>query len=245
MSWLRSFTVADAGSAAATVVVFPPAGAGCLRLRAGAAALPPGLELRGVQLPGREDRLADPPARGLSEVVACVAAALRDPAPGRPLVLLGVSLGAVVAYEVARALEAVGAAPRSLVVAAARSPEHWAAFPAGDPPPEELTALLHPAVRESGPASYAVTALRADLRLMAGYAVPAEPLADTALLSVSGSRDTVVTAAQMSGWRDRSRRYRGHRELDADHHAFLDPDVLAAALSGVAETAGALEEVRG
>ncbi|MEU5222835.1 thioesterase domain-containing protein [Streptomyces toyocaensis] len=245
MTWLRSFTPAAAAGASATVVVFPQAGSGCLRLHANAAALPQGLDLWGVQLPGREDRLADPPAGSLIEVVECVGTELRSSAFRRPLVLLGVSLGALLAHEVAGALESAGTAASALVVAAARSPEHWSTFPAADPPREELTALLHPAVRAPGPADYAVAALRADLGLMAGYAVPPDPLTRTALLSVSGRRDGVVTAAQMTGWRDRSLRYLGHRELDADHHSFLDRDVLAATLSCVADVAGACREVLG
>ncbi|WP_052707587.1 thioesterase II family protein [Streptomyces rubellomurinus] len=229
MSYLRSF--APAGEAAATTVaVFPQAGAGCLRLRATAREMPPGTHLIGVQLPGREDRLEDRPAAGLAEVVDRVAAELRDGARRGPLVLLGVSLGALIAYEVARRLEAVGTAARALVVVAARSPEHWRTFPAANPPEDELAALLHPAVRDTELARYAVDALRADLRLMAGYRDPAEPLTGTPLRSVSGLRDTVVTAEQMARWRERAADYRGHHVIDADHHAFMAPDTLLRAL---------------
>ncbi|MFF2651346.1 thioesterase II family protein [Streptomyces sp. NPDC058045] len=237
MTYLRSFTAAEPG--AATVVVFPQAGAGCLRLRETAAALPTGTGLLGVQLPGREDRLEDPAPGGLAEVVDTVTGELRDTAADRPLVLLGLSLGALLAYEVARRLEAGGAAARSLVVAAARSPEHWSTFPAADPPQEELAALLHPSVRGTALARYAVLPLRCDLRLMTGYRVPAAPLADTPLCSVSGRRDTVVTAQQMAGWRERAAVHRGHRVIDAGHHEFMDPGVLAA-LAADADLRGAV-----
>ncbi|MEU4212560.1 alpha/beta fold hydrolase [Streptomyces sp. NPDC026206] len=237
MTYLRSFTAAGE-SASTTVVVFPQAGAGCLRLRSIAPALPSGLNLSGVQLPGREDRLLDSPANNLSEVVDCISAELRDPTHRRPLVFLGVSLGALVAYEVARKLEPEGAAPRSLVVAAARSPEHWGTFPSANPPLAELTALLHPSVRESEFARYAVAALRSDLRLMADYQVPSTALTSTSLRSVSGRRDRVVSTAQMAGWRDRSTDYHGHQVIDADHHEFMDRDVLTGIFSDVAfETA--------
>jgi surfactin synthase thioesterase subunit len=275
VTYLRSFTASasegggaseggDAGPGAAaagegdsestTVVVFPQAGAGCLRLRATVSALPSGLNLLGVQMPGREDRLQDAPASDLAEVVdriaaECVVAAYgstergdgtesRDPARGRPLVFLGVSLGAVIAYEVARKLESQGAAPRSLVVAAARSPEHWSTFPAANPPSAEVTALLHPSVRESESARYAIATMRADLRLMADYRVPSSRLTSTSLRSVSGRHDSVATTAQMAGWRDRSTDYRGHQVIDADHHAFMTHDVLVGMLSDIAsETA--------
>ncbi|MGA5818166.1 thioesterase II family protein [Kitasatospora sp. NPDC094028] len=244
MSYLRSFS--PAGEAAdTTVAVFPQAGAGCLRLRPAAPALPPGTHLLGVQLPGREDRLEDRPAEGLAEVVDRVGAELGEHARRGPLVLLGVSLGALVAYEVARRLEAVGAPARSLVVVAARSPEHWRTFPAANPPEAELTALLHPAVRDTELARYAVDSLRADLRLMAGYREPAEPLAGTALRSVSGLRDTVVTAGQMARWRERAADYRGHDVIDADHHGFTEPDAVVRVLRDALSDAAPQGAVRG
>ncbi|MFI2411925.1 thioesterase II family protein [Streptomyces sp. NPDC018947] len=258
MTYLRHFTAgtgsgtqeAGGGDASPTVVVFPQAGAGCLRLHAVVPVLPPGVNLLGVQLPGREDRLADAPAHDLSEVVDRIAAECfartRSTAAARrgPLLLLGVSLGAVIAYEVARKLESEGAAARSLVVAAARSPEHWRTFPAADPSPEQVTALLHPSVRESAFARYAAATMRADLRLMAGYDVPPTGLTRTSLRSVSGRHDSVATTAQMSGWRDRTTDYRGHQVIDADHHAFMSQDVLADMLTKIASEAVAGRAVR-
>ncbi|MFC0600181.1 thioesterase II family protein [Streptomyces palmae] len=237
MSYLRSFTPAEEGTAG-TVVVFPQSGAGCLRLRALAPALPSGLRLLGVQLPGREDRLQDPPASGLSEVVDHLSAELRELPSHRPPAFLGLSLGAIIAFEVARRLESEGVAPRSLLVAAARSPEYWRDFPAADPPLAELTALLPPAVRGSGLADYALATMRADLRLMADYRVPSAPLTGTPLRSVSGRHDDIVTTEQMSGWQERSTDYRGHHMIDADHHHLMDQEVLIGLLSDAAfETA--------
>ncbi|MDG9718401.1 thioesterase II family protein [Streptomyces sp. DH24] len=248
MTYLRHFTAgtgtgtqgAGVQDESPTVVVFPQAGAGCLRLHAVVPVLPPGLDLLGVQLPGREDRLADVPANDLSEAVDCIAAECladaRSPAPARrgPLHLLGVSLGAVIAYEVARKLESQGAAARSLVVAAARSPEHWRTYPAADPPSAEVTALLHPSVRESAFARYAAATMRSDLRLMVGYEAPSTRLTRTSLRSVSGRHDSVATTAHMSGWRNRTTDYRGHQVIDADHHAFMSQDILVGMLTEIA-----------
>ncbi|MGW1282172.1 thioesterase II family protein [Streptomyces sp. NPDC002586] len=244
MRYLRSFTAAEE-SAAATAVVFPQAGAGCLRLRAAAAALPPGTHLLGVQLPGREDRLEDPAANSLAEVVDRVSGELREPARLRPLVLLGVSLGALIAYEVARRLESAGTAARSLVVAAARSPEYWRTFPSANPSQAQLTALLHPSVRESELARYAVVPLRSDLRLMTDYQVPSTPLTSTSLHSVSGCHDTVVTTEQMARWRERAADYQGHQVIDADHHELMDPDAVIGMLSDAVSGAVAHRAVRG
>ncbi|MEU4895720.1 thioesterase domain-containing protein [Streptomyces sp. NPDC044780] len=243
MTSLRSFTAAG-DSASATVVVFPQAGAGCLGLHAIAATSPAGLDLWGVQLPGREDRLRDRPPNSLAEVVDSVSGELRETAHRRPLALLGISLGATIAYEVARTLEADGAAPVALVVVAARSPEHWELFPSADPPPAELTSLLPP-IGDPEFARHVRTTLRADLRLMAGYEVPSAPLTRTWLRSVSGRRDRVVTAAHMAGWREKSTDFRGHSVIDADHHQLRERDVLMGLLSDIAVQTAACRAVRG
>ncbi|MEU0088079.1 thioesterase domain-containing protein [Streptomyces sp. NPDC006274] len=243
MTYLRTFTAED--DAATTVVVFPQSGAGCLRLRTVVPALPAGPHLLGVQMPGREDRLQDAAPGSLSEVVDRVSSELRDPARRRPMVFLGVSLGAVIAHEVARKLESEDAAPGLLVVAAARSPEWWSAFPAADPPLAELTALLPPSVRGTEPARYALAAMASDLRLMAGYRVPSAPLSRTSLRSVAGCRDSIVTSEQMSGWRERSTDYRGHQVIDADHHEFMDQDVLVGLLADAASRTAARRAAHG
>ncbi|MEV6130517.1 thioesterase domain-containing protein [Streptomyces violaceusniger] len=244
MSYLRSFTAAGE-SASATVVVFPPAGAGCLRLHSIASTSPADVDLVGIQLPGREDRLGEPLVNSLSEVVASVSGELRDTARRRPMAFLGISLGATIAYEVASTLEADAAAPGALVVVAARSPEHWELFPSADPPPAELTPLLPPISGDPEFARYVLTTLRADLRLMAGYRAPSAPLTSTWLRSVSGCRDSVVTAAQMSGWRDRSADFRGHRVIDADHHQLSERAVLMGLVSDIAVEAVPCRVVRG
>ncbi|MFF8810752.1 thioesterase II family protein [Streptomyces pactum] len=236
MTYLRPFTAAGAGTAG-TVVVFPPSGAGCLRLRSVMPALPPGTGLLGVQLPGREDRLPEPAATSLAEVVTAVAAELRAFAPPGPLAFLGISLGAVIGYEVAGDL--ADAAPAALVVAAARAPEYWSGYPAADPPAAEVAALLPPEIRDSALAPYALASMRADLRLMAGYRPAAAPLDRTCLRTVSGARDDIATTEQMSGWRQRATDFRGHRVVDAGHHAFMDGDVLAGLVTEAAAQASA------
>jgi surfactin synthase thioesterase subunit len=190
----------------------------------------------GVQLPGREDRVLEPPAADLADVVAEVTAELATVAR-RSLLLLGISLGGLIAFEVARQLEAAGTPPAALVVLAARAPEFWLDYPSENPPAAEVNALLPPAVRDSEFAEYAGGVLRADLRLTAGYQVRPTRLARTPLWSVSGSRDDVVTAEQMRDWRQRSADFRGHRVIEADHHDITEPDLLAELVASVAGAA--------
>jgi pyochelin biosynthesis protein PchC len=94
----------------ARLVCFPHAGGTASFFRSWARLLPAGVELLAVQYPGREDRIAEPLIGELSPLAGQLAAALA-PATAQPLVLLGHSLGAKVAYEVAVRL-AAQAGPR-------------------------------------------------------------------------------------------------------------------------------------
>lgn len=127
----------------------------------------PGVQVYGVCPPGRGPRLGQPPHTRMPDLVASL---LDETQFAAPFVLLGHSLGALVAFEVARALRARGRAmPQRLIVSAhaaphlPRKPTSWDALPdaelmsiinenydgipghvAADP---ELMALSLPAIR--------------------------------------------------------------------------------------------------
>jgi len=67
------------------------------------------VEVHAVRYPGRAERLAEPPATDLRALGADIAAAVA-PLADRPVALFGHSLGAAVALESARSLEARGVA---------------------------------------------------------------------------------------------------------------------------------------
>lgn len=86
--------------------------------------LPADVELCPVQLPGREGRFAesalDDPEALLTELHAAIA-----PWLDRPFVLMGYSMGALIAHALACRMQASGGpAPERLVVAACSSPDH-------------------------------------------------------------------------------------------------------------------------
>lgn len=215
---------ADADADTDLVAVFPPAASGCMRLRAVAERQPAGRTVVGVQLPGREDRLAEPPAETADIAAAAVASELAA-LPRRRLGLLGISLGGLLAYLVARQFERDGDPVDEICIAAARSPEFWLGYPA-EPPQDEIDAMLGPGWRESPAGPYAAEVLHRDLRLAAGYDIGPAVLEHTPLRTVSGHRDVVVGEEQMRRWRARAARFRGQRVLDVTHRQFLDRDVL-------------------
>ena len=100
--WVRRFHPASPG--APRLVCFPYAGGSASYFFPVSTALRPDVEVLSVQYPGRQDRRAEPVITDLEELAARVADAL----PPGPAVFFGHSMGAVVAYEVARRWEARG-----------------------------------------------------------------------------------------------------------------------------------------
>ena len=100
--WVRRPRPASAGRR--PLVCFPPAGASASFFLALASAAPAGVDPWALAYPGREARIAEPSFTDMPSLVAAIAEALA-PALTEPAVLLGHSMGASVAFEVARELE--------------------------------------------------------------------------------------------------------------------------------------------
>jgi pyochelin biosynthetic protein PchC len=127
-TWLRRYH--DAESGAVRLLCFPHAGGSASFFFPLARQLSPHAETFAVQYPGRQDRRTERPAASIAELADGVVAALADQDDGRagPLVLFGHSLGAVVAFEVARRLERGPlAGPAALIVSGRRAPSRQTA----------------------------------------------------------------------------------------------------------------------
>ncbi|WP_314252148.1 thioesterase II family protein [Streptomyces sp. DSM 40907] len=103
------------------LVCFPHAGGSATFYFPVAQALAPGLDVLAVQYPGRQDRRAEKCLDDIYELADQVTEALL-PWTDRPLALFGHSMGATVAYEVARNLERQGVAPLGLFASGRRAP---------------------------------------------------------------------------------------------------------------------------
>ena len=202
--WLRAYRAVPLPPAS-RLVCFPHAGAGASFFRSWAYRVPPEVELLSVQYPGREERLREPFCEDMCAAAAEIAAGLQ-PLGGVPVGLFGHSLGAAMAYEVARCLENAGTAP-SLLVVSARAADYdpgdgmhlksdaeiWAETCASGGTSEEL--LGNDQFRE-----FLLPVLRADYMLSERYK-PAKRLPlSCPILACEGDRDPGAERAQMSGW---------------------------------------------
>ncbi|MFF7459467.1 thioesterase II family protein [Kitasatospora sp. NPDC008115] len=120
--WFRRYAPSD--DAAVRLVCFPHAGGSASYFQPVARALAPKVEVLAAQYPGRQDRYREPCVDDVRALAHLAALALRD-RDDRPFALFGHSLGAMVAYEVARHFAAAGdRGPVHLFVSGRRSPTH-------------------------------------------------------------------------------------------------------------------------
>ncbi|MFD1658307.1 thioesterase II family protein [Streptomyces caeni] len=218
---------------------FPYAGGGASayrRWQRGLDAHEAGVRVMPVQLPGREGRINEPRFTDLDALIDDMDAQLDDEL-GEPHIFYGHSMGALIAYSLARRRQQRGAAlPRALVLSAYRAP-HLPAPPIADPDAadEELVAALvelggipqalldHPEFL-----SVLLPVARDDLRLCIGsVAAHTEPL-QVPLHLFAGSGDRLVTVPEMLSWRRHAGRgcevrtmSGGHFFVKSDEDAFL------------------------
>lgn len=200
---MTGWFLGDPAPPEAEVVVYclPNAGGGASAFAGWRAAAPDWLWVRPVQLPGRENRIAEPPEFDVDELAGAIAGDA-----GRRFCLYGHSMGGVLACEVARRLAAT-TPPQRLCVGASLPPHapgdwtrRWAEaddegllgeVAALGGVPEVV--LGHPRVRRQ-----VVRVLRADIAWLAAQRSSAPlPLPITAL---TGTHDPLVPPETATRW---------------------------------------------
>ena len=155
------------------MVCFPHAGTGMAGFAPWRGRLPD-LDVILVQFPGRDGRRREPNCETAQEAATGVAAALAETDLG-PLVLFGHSMGALVAFETARRLQAKGRPPAALVISGRRGPTLPEPLPPiGHLPDSEFLdqvrqrygGIPESIVREAELMALLLPTLRADIRLV-------------------------------------------------------------------------------
>lgn len=117
--WIRRYHPAP--EAAERLVCFPHAGGSASFYLPVSTALSPAVDVLGVQYPGRQDRRHEPGVTSVADLADSITRALADWGD-RPLTFFGHSMGAVVAFEVARRMEGAGGGPVRLFASGRRAP---------------------------------------------------------------------------------------------------------------------------
>jgi medium-chain acyl-[acyl-carrier-protein] hydrolase len=204
---------------------FPYAGTSAAIFRAWPDGLPAHVEVCPVQFPGRAARLAEPPFRQLSPLVEALAQAL-VPLLDKPFAFFGHSLGALVAFELARQLRRQsGIQPLHLFASAARAPQtpprhrpiH--ALPEPDFLVElrRLNGIPKKVLEHAELMQIMLPMLRADFVVFETYAYSTEPPLNCGITSFGGLQDHRVTRGDLEAWRDQTTAAFSLRMFPGDH----------------------------
>jgi pyochelin biosynthesis protein PchC len=209
MTWLRC--ASPRPGATTRLFCFTHAGGSATAYRDWPALLPDSVELHATQLPGRADRFGEPSPEDMDTLADLVTEAM-SPLLDRRFALFGHSMGATLAYEVTRRLEARGLAPARLLVSGARAPhDPRARIAISDYDDDRLVAelaklggteveiLSHRAMRE-----IVLPYIRADFRLVEAYRHRPGPPLHTPISALVGDADPEVTPAQAKSWEART-----------------------------------------
>jgi medium-chain acyl-[acyl-carrier-protein] hydrolase len=237
MSSNKWFNVRPARNVAALrLFCFPHVGAGASAFNLWKPAwIPDNIELWTVRLPGREQRLSETPFRHMGPLVDALYEAMATQLSG-PYAFYGHSLGAVVAFEMARRIQRQGGpGPIRLLISAHTAPQLGLCRPVlyNLPDKEFVNALRRfagtpdEALDNEDLMSIMMMALRADFEVDETYSYEEGPPLDCPISAFGGIEDRDVAQADLEAWKTLTSQKFTLQMMEGDHFfIFRSPDFL-------------------
>ena len=192
-----------------------------------------------MQLPGRENRIKEPPFKLFSSLVQTLAEVL-VPYLDVPYAFFGHSMGGLICFELARLFRNQGVfTPKYLFVSASCAPQMRNAQPLIHqlPDKEFIEAIINfsnvseHVLRNPMVVETFLPLLRADLAVTETYIYFQEAPLDCPITALGGFQDRIVNRSDLNGWREQTVDTFTFRMFSGDHF-FINSnrDVLLAAI---------------
>jgi medium-chain acyl-[acyl-carrier-protein] hydrolase len=190
------------------IFCFPYAGGGATVFRSWAKLLPDTIELCPVQLPGRQTRATEPACSRIEPLIDLLSAEL-IPFLGIPYVFFGYSMGALIAFDLARRFRAESVSgPLHLFLAARRGPRLPDPYPRIDKLAEsELITQLatlggtpREVLEDPELLQIVLPTFRADFALCENYTYRPGGMLDCPLTVFGGKYDSKVPMGTLAAW---------------------------------------------
>jgi medium-chain acyl-[acyl-carrier-protein] hydrolase len=204
---------------------FPYAGSGSSTFATWGRNLPVQVEVCAIQLPGRENRLAEPPYTSIAPLAEALEEALR-PYLDKPFAVFGHSNGALIGFEFIRQLRRLGRPqPLQFFPSGCRAPQ----LPSSEPPIYNLpdAEFIDEIRRANGTPEeifkheelmkLVLPLLRADYTMHDLYAYTDEGPLDCPIAAFAGHDDPLATGDQTAAWRTQTRGEFKFHVLPGDH----------------------------
>lgn len=203
---------------------FPFAGGSSVIFHTWNRSLPGDIEVTAIELPGRRRRYKEAPLRSVSDIIHRLVPVLA-PLLDRPYALFGHSMGALLAFETARALRRLGLPPPSVFMPSAATAPHLESWlgPIHALPQEAFLARLGDiggtppaALANDELVALALPVLRADFEALATYIYPPGPPLPCPIVAFAGQDDRAISFDGVSAWSAHSESFRLHT-VPGDH----------------------------
>jgi surfactin synthase thioesterase subunit len=215
--WCRRYRSSDDG--AEQLICFPHAGGSASFYLPVSVALSPAVDVVAIQYPGRQDRRHEPLISDITLLADRIHAVLRA-ARDRPVTFFGHSMGAVVAFEVARRLEADGRSLVRIFASGRRAPSARRNESVHLRDDAGILAEVHSLngtdsalLQEDEIMRAALPVLRADYRAIEKYTCAPGVAVNCPISALVGEDDPQVTPDEASAWA-------GHTTGAFDIHMF-------------------------
>lgn len=228
----RWFTTSGADpNAGHQVFLFPHAGGTAPAYQAWGATLPSTMEVRTLQLPGRQERFDEQPFTDVEPLLDALQEAFEAELDGRPYVLFGHSFGGMLAYRLAVAAAWNGLpAPALLAVSSWAPGLGWAAELAqvATLSDDQLLArvaqlglLTEGTALDPATLASIMPAIRADFLAAGSLHEDGEPV-PCPVAAYGGTSDPIVPPEALSVWAEHTADFLGATEFSAGHFHLFD-----------------------